>query len=205
MKHVLLGGLFVLALVGCGPKNVVTLKRDAAPAEVPAGWYLREEDGYSIVVPEHYQVPRDAGLSIGDLQNIGSPVVAYGMSPGQESTTKNAVLVLNDKNHKPIPGEVNTGLTLNVSERKGGADIEAEAKKVGENMYGEKSEKIELPVGPAYEIRQHGKMVTGDEVWQIIYVICDGEKFYRMDFSTTNGESAIKDIAPVVAASFRVK
>lgn len=205
MKHLLVGVVLALVLVGCGPKNVVTLKRDAPAAEVATGWYAREEDGYSIVVPESYQVPRDSGMSVGDLQNLSNPAVAYGMTGGQESTTQGAALVLNDKNFKPIPGEPTTGLTVNIFKRGGGADLEAEAKKVGEDMIGEESAKIELPVGPAYELKHKGKMVGGEDVWRVIYVICDGEKLYRLDFTTTNGASVIKDIAPQVAASFRVR
>ncbi len=205
MKNVLLGLAVAVILVGCGPKNVVTLKRDAAPAAPQAGWYARNEEGFSINVPSSYQVPKNAGASLGDLQNLSNPVVGYGLSPGQESTTANAALILNDSTYKPLPGEPTTGLTVNISKHKGGADLEGEAKKVGENLLNEKSKKIDLAVGPAYEIQHKSKSIGGDEIWRMIYVVCDGESAYRFEFTTTNGEQVISSIAPGVIESFRVK
>jgi hypothetical protein len=205
MKNVLLIAVVGMVVVGCAPKNVVTLKRDAAAAEPIAGWYARDEGGYSIWVPEQYQVPKYAGASLGDLQNLSNPVVGYGMGSGEESTTANAALVLNDTTYKPIPGEPTTGLTVNIAKRGGGADLEGEAKKIQDDLLNEKSTKLDLAVGPAYEIKQKSKSIGGDEIYRMIYIICDGESVYRIDFTTTNGEQAISSIAPGVIQSFRVK
>lgn len=198
------GCVLGLAIVGCAPKNVVTLKRDAAPVAAINGFYERKEDGYSMWVPENYQVPKDPGLSVGDLQNMSNPAVGYGMGNGQESTTAGAKLILNDTNYKQIPGEPATGLTMNIETKGGGADIEGEFKRMTDGMMNEETTKLDLPVGPAYEIKTRVKMVTGDEVWRIHYLICDGEKVYHLEFTTTNGADAIKNIGPVVADSFRV-
>ncbi|MBL8069092.1 MAG: hypothetical protein JNM28_11630 [Armatimonadetes bacterium] len=194
----------LITLVACGPKNVIKLKRDVPAAQVQAGWYLCEQPTFSIVVPESYQVPKEAGASLGDLQNMSNPGVGYSMSAPKESTTANASLILNNKDYRPLPGEPATGLTVNITKHGGGADLEAEAKRVTEEIFRSKSEKIELPVGPAYVIKHHGKMVTGDETWQEIYIVCDGESCYRVDFTTTNGEQAIS-AAPQIMQSFRVK
>ncbi|MFM9872692.1 MAG: hypothetical protein ACKVQS_04405 [Fimbriimonadaceae bacterium] len=205
MKKVLFAAVVGLLFVGCAPKNVVKLKRDAAAAEPIAGWYARDEGAYSIWVPENYQVPKNAGMSVGDLQNLSNPAVGYGMAPGEESTTANAALVLDDKSYKPIPGEPSTGLTVNVSKRGGGADLEGEAKKIKDDLLNEESMKLDLAVGPAYEIKHRSKSVGGDDIWRMIYIICDGESVYRFDFTTTNGASVISNVAPGVIQSFRVK
>ncbi|ARU40904.1 hypothetical protein CCB80_07005 [Armatimonadetes bacterium Uphvl-Ar1] len=205
MKKFLLLVVVGVVLVGCGPKNVVTLKRDAAPAVAQPGWYARNESGFSMMVPESYQVPRDPGLSMQDLGNLSSPAVSYGMTPGQESTTANATLILNDKNYRPLPGEPTTGLTVNIKKVGGGADLEGEAKRVSENLMNDDMTKVELPVGPGYQIKHHGKMVTGDEVWRLIYVVCDGETVYRVDFTTTHGADTIGNVGPGVMESFRVQ
>jgi hypothetical protein len=203
-RALLLVGLLVV-VAGCGPKNVVTLKRDAPAAVLQAGWYARDESGFSINVPESYQVPKNPGMSANDLSNLSNPAVGYGLSPGAESTTANAVLVLQDVNYKPIPGEPATGLTVNIKSHGGGADLEGSAKAVSENLMNDEMTKIELPCGPAYEIKHKGKNVIGDSIARLIYVICDGEKEYRLEFITTNGMSVIEAIAPEVAKSFRVK
>lgn len=205
MKHFVIGLMAIGFLVGCAPKNVVTLNRGVEPAVLSPGWYARAESGYSLMVPESYQVPKEAGLSMQDLGNLANPAVSYGMSPGQESTTKNAALILNDKTYKPIPGEPTTGLTVNISKVGGGADLDGEAKKVSENLMNDDMVKIDLPVGAAYELTHKGKMVTGDEVWRMIYVVCDGEQVYRFDFTMTNGAQAIDTVAPAVMQSFRVQ
>ncbi|QYK54602.1 MAG: hypothetical protein KF824_06790 [Fimbriimonadaceae bacterium] len=198
------GCVLGLAVVGCAPKNVVTLKRDAAPVTPVSGYYERKEEGYSIWVPDSYEVPKDPGMSTSDLQNLSNPVVGYGMGNGQESSTAGAKLVLQDKNYKPIPGEPSTGLTVNVETKGGGADLEGEFKKLTDGIMNEETAKLDLAIGPVYEIKSRTKMVTGDEVWRIHYLICDGEKVYHLEFTTTNGADAINQIAPNVAGSFRV-
>lgn len=205
MKNVLVAMTVGLILVGCGPKNVVTLKRDAAAAEPIAGWYARDEGTYSLWVPESYQVPKNAGASLGDLQNMSNPVVGYGMGSGEESTTANAALILNDSNYKPIPGEPATGLTVNISKKGGGADLDGEVKRITDDLINEKKTKLDLAVGPAYEITHRSKSIGGDEIARMIYIICDKETLYRFDFTTTNGETTIASVAPGVIQSFRVK
>jgi len=200
----IIGCVLGLAAVGCAPKNVVALKRDAPPVQPIPGFYERKEAGYSIWVPETYQVPKDAGMSLGDLQNLSNPAASYGMAPPQESSNKEGTLVLHDKTYRPLPGEPATGFTVNIETKSGGADSEAEFKKISDSRMLEGSGKIELPVGPAYVVKLHNKMVTGDEVWRIKYLICDGEKVYHLEFTTTNGESAISTHAPQIAESFRV-
>lgn len=205
MKGVYFIAVVGVMLVGCGPKNVVKLKRDAAAQEPIANWYARDEGAYSIWVPESYQVPKNAGMSVGDLQNLSNPAVGYGMAPGEQSTTANAALVLNDSTYKPIPGEPATGLTVNVSKRGGGADLDGEVKKITDDLINEESMKLDLAVGPAYEIKHRSKSIGGDDIWRMIYIICDGENVYRIDFTTTTGAQVISDIAPGVIQSFRVK
>lgn len=206
MKRLLVLALLATFISGCAPRETVTLKRDAPAAQIAAGWHVHEANGYSVVVPDSYVVPEfGPGPSAADLQNMSNPATSYGFTEPQKSTTAAADIVLADKMHKWIPGEPMTGLTVNVATVGGGAVLKDEAKKAGEAFFKEEATDIQLPVGPAVLIKAKTGMVTGDKVWTMLYVICDGEKVYKLQFETCNGASAIETYAPAIADSFRVK
>lgn len=200
----LLAALSLLILVGCAPKNVQTLKRDAPAIEVPQGWTLREEAGYSIVVPNDYRVPTGGTMGASDLQNLGSAGASYGLAPAQESNNANAQLTLVDRNFRIIPGEPATGMTMNIHTRNGGADSEAELNRIKDAFMKEEVTMVDLPVGSIPEVKARFKLISGDEVWVIVYLFCDKDKVYEMRFETTNGADAIKEKAAWIASSFRV-
>lgn len=198
--------LTLAALVGCGKREVTKLKAAPDP-QVPAGWSVHRVDAanFGLAAPDNWQVPRDPGMDVNTLQNLSNPAVSYGLAPGKESTTAEAVLFLADKNVRPIPGEPMTSISVTRRLESGGANVTDEADDVArEYTKIHERNSIELPVGKAVEIKAVTGTRGGDTIRHIDYVLVNGEEVFVIRFVTTQSASTLTDVARPVMETFRV-
>ncbi|MEZ5162313.1 MAG: hypothetical protein R2688_00905 [Fimbriimonadaceae bacterium] len=120
-------------------------------------------------------------LSFGDLQNMGSVGAAYGVSVGDQ-LPGDFVMQIVDKTQKPIPGEPVTGVTVSHLHIPGGSTLKNRAEVIEKELMGEESFDVELPCGPAKKIQIKQKMITGDEVDRMWFLIVNETEIYTFLF-----------------------
>ena len=171
------------------------MNTDVPAFEGAAGWHAYEQTGFSLWVPDSWKLPDEedapAGMSFGELQNLGSVGAAYEVSQVGDQLPGDFVMQIVDKTQKPIPGEPVTGLTVSHLHIPGGSTLKNRAEVIAKELMGEETFDLSLPCGPAKKIQIKQKMITGDEVYRMWFIIVNETDIYAFLFEQTGGQGMV--------------
>ena len=186
--------------------------------EMPAGWRLfdRSQFGFGIAAPLEWTVrpPMAIHIELSDSEESTPPPpqeIPKDLTEDEKQMLSKLepygiYLRLYDSMQRPIPGEIETSVTI--KKESGGSTTIDDAAKDYANRIGARPEehsRIQLPIGPAEEFKTHTTDIKGDVLYKIEYVIVNGGDVYTVTLVATNNDSAISDKALPMIQTFRVK
>ncbi|MBS1723627.1 MAG: hypothetical protein JSS66_11805 [Armatimonadetes bacterium] len=214
--------LCLLALVGCGPKEVT--KFDANPPAPPtlAGnwrWHQMQDIGAMIAAPTEWRTPAESLNNIDtsnfggegqvqvtdeQLKQMGIPDEMMKQREEHAKLPEGTSLLLSKRG---IVGETSTitQIELKHHQVKGGTTLKEQADEIANIYMGSaKRSTIKLPVGPAELIKMTTKSRDGETGHHIHYVMVNNEDVYVLTLQTEQAANVISDDAQAIAESFRL-
>lgn len=64
---------------------------------------------------------------------------------------------------------------------------------------------VELPIGKAARLEAKNTKIDGGELFQVVYLVVNGEEVYNIRFTTQNSPSGVQQIEKEVMNSLRIK
>lgn len=218
MKKVLFASLLLVFAMGCKKSPVVVVK-DAGPAQVPQGTQIAESSDKSVSImvasgwkrggPNSMSMPSLGGLGeMGEGMGSGAPIVpedtALDAQEAAELEKKNILIWVNGSS-RPIPGEQRTYYRVKMK-KDGPMSVEDAAKEAALDMLNEGAPQfVELPIGKAARLEGLTKKIDGGELFEIVYVVVNGEEVYNIKFGTQESPSAVQTIEKDVINTLRIK
>lgn len=217
-----IAGLFV---AGCA-KPVKSDLVNAPPPALQSGWVTRETRGaLTLAAPGDWILSRShvsslGGVNLQDLQGsmanatqnsssdapsttaAAEPPDAVDSGDLDDQNSNSEVLVLYDKNVKPIPGEVMTRMFVKKTAASGSLDDMA--KHFAKDMNGN-AIKVNLPIGPAETWKGDTTTRGGDVISDVGYLLINGEEAYEFVFETSNHEANLDEVADPIMQTVRLK
>lgn len=200
----------VLALTaGCkhGPKTVL----HSAPLELKEGWKNHDtKAGFSIAGPYNWTLNPPSSIppiSLGSDPNQPEPPEAPDVLSPQEQSRQEAngiLLKLYDKNVRPTPGEAPTCMWVKKIDSSGSLADTADDVKHGLGSDVEVTN-VNLPIGPATELKKVTKTPGGDELTDIVFVLVNGDDAFKFVFEATNNDEPITTVAQPMMETVRFK
>lgn len=219
---ILIAALLILA--GCGgPPSHVT---DPGEPSLPQGYTAAAdaESGCSLAYPSGWQPGQFPTMSLGALDSAnpdsagGDPSAADAMAKLDESLKKSAqassgrekealrkegiVLIFNDGS-RPIPGEENTRLYLQVKEDVHG--LEDAAGEFSKSMVLATKTPVQTPIGKSIRLNSDYTNKGGDRIHEIGYVWAEGDKAYALRLICTGEKQPIASVAEPVMQTVRIR
>lgn len=217
MNKVLLASLLVVFAVGCKKGPVIVVK-DPGPAQVTQGTQIAEssDKSVSIMVAPGWKrgSPNSSSMpSLGGLEGMGEGMGSA--PPSNEETAINAeeaadlekkgILIWINGSSRPIPGEQRTYYRVKVK-KDGPMSLEDAATAAKDDMMNESAPQfIDLPIGKVARLEGLTKKIDGGELYEVIYVVVNGEDVYSVKFGTQEQPTIIQGIEKDVMNSLRIK
>ena len=224
-SHILVLAAVFGTMIAC-KKGPVVVTKDPGPAQaLPGGAIAQSADGeVSIMIypgwkrggPYSGNMPSlsDLGALGGgstdvnsDLTNPSQPVAPstqVDVETEADLAKKGIAIWVNDSS-RPIPGEERTSYRIKVN-TDGPKSLEDAAADVKQDLLNEGPvQYVELPIGKAARYEAKTTKIDGGELYQIVYVLVNGDKWYTVKFTTQNAPSTVQNVEKAVIDSLRIK
>lgn len=221
MKKAVIASLVFVFALGCKKGPVVVVK-DPGPAQLPAGTQLAESSDKAVSIaiasgwkqggPDSFTAPSLGdmmGSMGGDMQSMtqGSPSAGESAMDAETAADleKKGILIWVNDSTKPIPGEERTHYRIKRTDN-GPMSLEDAAAEAKEGLINEGPiQYVELPIGKAARLEAKNTKIDGGELFQVVYVVVNGEHVYNIRFTTQNGAGVIQGVEKDVINSLRIK
>lgn len=218
--------LFLLSIVavGCnkGPVVVVT---DPGPYQAPQGAVVaKSSDGaVSIMVPNGWRRGGPGSMvmpSLGEVmggmgsESMGGDMQSLANQMQQDETAaeaqaaaeleKKGILIWVNNSSRPIPGEERTSYRIKRTDD-GPKSLEDAATAAKDGIINEGPvQYVDLPIGKVARFEAKTTKIDGGELFQIVYVIVNGEHIYNVRFVTQEAPTVVQQIEKDVMESLRI-
>ena len=199
--------LLALALVGCGPKPVVTHMVSTQPVPVAAGYFRNSGEGFSFDLPTSWKsVAAGKVLDPAALFLMGSPGKSVGITKSIDEGEKAVVMTLVDTDVKVQATDAPVMVKVRAETVKDGANLKDQADQFQGFVYDvvkAKRSTVTIPAGEAIKFTATRKFMTGDLFYFVDYILVDGEKVVKLNFCG-NEPTQIEKIADACVQTFRI-
>ena len=222
MKRILFVGVLLAFVFGCKGGPVVSVK-DPGPAQIPEGSQLAESSDKtcSLMVAQGWKrggpyssVPGSGLPDLGSLGSENPDMAAIAQNAAQEEAAydaeeaadleKKGILIWVNDSSRPIPGEARTNYRLRRKDD-GPMSLEDALEDAKMDILNEQVSYVDLPIGKAARMEAMTTKIDGGQLFQIVYVIVNGEHIYDLRFTTQNDPTSVKNIEKQVVESLRIK
>ncbi len=227
MKKVGIALFLLVAATSCkkGPMVVVT---DPGPYQAPQGAVIAtSSDGLvSILVPSGWKrggpnsmVMPSLGEVMGSMGSMGSDGVSgdlqnLAQQMQQDEAAEDAqvaaelekkgILIWVNNPSRPIPGEERTSYRIKRTDD-GPKSLEDAAAAAKDDILNEGPiQYVDLPIGKVARMEAKTTKVDGGELYQIVYVIVNGDHTYNVRFTTQEAPTTVQQIEKEVMESLRI-
>lgn len=218
--------LFLLvAAMGC-KKGPVVVVADPGPYQAPQGATIaKSSDGLvSVLVPSDWKrggpgsmVMPSFGEMVGGMGSEsmggnGMENLAQQMQQDEAAADaqtaaeleKKGILIWVNNSSRPIPGEERTSYRIKRTDD-GPKSLEDAATAAKDGIMGEGPiQYVDLPIGKVARMEAKVTKVDGGELYQIVYVIVNGDHIYNVRFTTQEAPTTIQQIEKEVMESLRI-
>lgn len=221
MKRILLASVVLAGVFGCKSGPVIAVK-DPGPATLPQGAQTAESSDKtcSIMVAPGWKRGGPNSNVMGAMpdlsalggenpdmaalaQGAGAEVSAVDAEEAAELEKKGILIWVNDSS-RVIPGEARTNYRLRRKDD-GPMSLEDAVEDAKQDILNEQVTYVELPIGKAGRMEAMTTKIDGGQLFQIVYVIVNGEHVYDLRFTTQNDPTSVKNIEKQVVESLRIK
>ncbi len=180
-----------IVVIGCsGPPSEI---KQAPPADVPPGSKLVEAGDISLVIPMDWEKGAMSGVD----------VVANRLKGLDEDGANILATYINVEERKVI-GVPRTGVVI--KKEPGGGNLETAAKTMGQFLMAyQTKEKMDLPIGSAYEFNAPFTTPAGDTIGRVVYVVSKGHDAYTLTFVSAQNPTGIINDARASIQTLRIK
>jgi hypothetical protein len=223
MKRFFLASLLLVVVWGCSGGPVVSVK-DPGPAQMPAGAKLAESSDKTcsiavvsgwkrggpstMVMPSLSESMSSMGgesSSLSDMADSFAKDEAAADAAEAAELEKKGILIWVNDSSRPIPGEARTSYRVRRKDD-GPMSLEDAAEEAKQDLLNEGPiQYVDLPIGKAARMEASTTKVDGGQLFQIVYVIVNGEHIYDVRFTTQNDPSSVKNVEKQVIDSLRIK
>lgn len=218
MKRILFASILLAISLGCKGGPVVSVK-DPGPAQLPMGAQLAESSdkvcsimvapGWkrgspgSNVMPSMSETLGSLGGDSSQVSSIAQEETAIDAQEAAELEEKGILIWVNDAS-RPIPGEARTNYRVRRKDD-GPMSLEDAVADAKQDIYNETITYVDLPIGKAGRMEALTTKVDGGQLFQIVYVVVNGDHIYDVRFTTQNDPASVKSIEKQVIDSLRIK
>ena len=222
MKNIAWLAAFVILATGCKKGPVVVVK-DPGPAPAPSGGQIAKSSDGSV------SIAVISGWKRGTPDSIVAPTLGEsmsgmgeglsgdfsGMASGGDSDDsddaeafaeleKKGIMIWVNDSSRPIPGEERTSYRVKRTDD-GPMSVEDAAENAKQDLLNEGAiQYVELPIGKAARMEAKTTKIDGGELYQVVYVLVNGEHVYNIKFTTQNAPTSIQSIEKEVINSLRI-
>ncbi len=224
MNKFFAASLLIVFALGCKKGPVVVVK-EGGPYQAPQGMSIAKSgDGQvAILVPSGWKrggpssmvgpsLAETMGAAGGISEAAGNPDAMSGLfadSPAEEAKVaedleKKGILIWVNSPSRMIPGEERTSFRIKRTED-GPKSLEEAAEAAKETMLNEGPiQYVELPIGKVARFEAKNTKIDGGELYQIVYLICNGDQVYNVRFVTQESPTTVQQIEKEVMDSLRI-
>ncbi len=227
MKRTIILALIIGAAFGCKKGPVVVVK-DPGPAQPVQGAKIATSSDGSVSIavmpgwkrgtPDSFLAPTLGESMFGSGDGPSSEYSGVGGSgAGTESSdptaappetaeleAKGILLWVNDSS-RPIPGEERTSYRVKRKDD-GPKSLEDAVEEAKQSMLKEGPvQYVDLPIGKAGRLEAKTTKIDGGELYEIVYIVVNGEHTYNIRFATQNSPTSIQSIEKDAINSLRIK